>query len=263
MGLQLELMLAERAIAAMAGVMDAKANPGAGATISFELEVASADGLRARRGDRGRWPRFRRSAPHPGGRSTTPPTAWWSRPSAKCSTARPSAWWSTAVEAVEAAKAGRFDVILMDIKMPWMDAGHRRCGRSASSPAPAGWVPIIALTANAEQTKWRHTSPPACAGWSKSRSSRTGCSKPSTKRSAAKAPRRGRGPGPEGEDSPLPRAARRQIASRRASEADARTCGFGSLADICMLWADHSVWRRRPHGSRGADAISRDRTRPP
>ena len=53
------------------------------------------------------------------------------------------------VEAIEAARSGRFDLILVDIKMPRMDgitatkairALDGRCGR----------VPIIALTANAE-----------------------------------------------------------------------------------------------------------------
>jgi CheY-like chemotaxis protein len=52
-------------------------------------------------------------------------------------------------EAVEAARGGRFDLILMDIKMPVMDGvaatrAIRALGGSASL------VPIIALTANAE-----------------------------------------------------------------------------------------------------------------
>src|SRR5262249_36940913 len=53
------------------------------------------------------------------------------------------------VEAVEAAKAGRFDVILMDIKMPRMD-GVTAAREIRKLPAPAGRVPIIALTANAD-----------------------------------------------------------------------------------------------------------------
>jgi CheY-like chemotaxis protein len=53
------------------------------------------------------------------------------------------------VEAVEAARSGRFDLILMDIKMPRMDgvAATREIRQFAG---PAGRVPIIALTANAD-----------------------------------------------------------------------------------------------------------------
>jgi CheY-like chemotaxis protein len=53
------------------------------------------------------------------------------------------------VEAVDAARSGRFDLILMDIKMPRMDgvAATREIRRMSG---PAGAVPIIALTANAD-----------------------------------------------------------------------------------------------------------------
>ena len=58
------------------------------------------------------------------------------------------------VEAVEMATIGRYDLILMDIKMPRMD-GVAATRAIRALAGPAGIVPIVALTANADPSDVR------------------------------------------------------------------------------------------------------------
>jgi CheY-like chemotaxis protein len=146
-GVQLRMMLAERSIAAMAGMIEARANPGPGAVIAFEFpaELAAAEagaavddlGLGAQR-----------RAAHilvVDDNATNRMVVEALCEMFDCSTESVV----DGVEAIEAAKAGRFDVILMDIKMPRMD-GVSATREIRKLPAPAGRVPIVALTANAD-----------------------------------------------------------------------------------------------------------------
>jgi CheY-like chemotaxis protein len=58
------------------------------------------------------------------------------------------------LEAVEMATIGRYDLILMDIKMPRMD-GVAATRAIRALAGPAGIVPIVALTANADPSDVR------------------------------------------------------------------------------------------------------------
>ena len=145
-GIQLGLMLAERSIAAMGGSLEVQANTGPGATMSFGFNAdladrAEADGDRAQSNGPGRPAHVLVVDDNATNRMVVEALCEMF----DCSTESVV----DGVEAVEAARAGRFDVILMDIKMPRMD-GVTAAREIRKLPAPAGRVPIIALTANAD-----------------------------------------------------------------------------------------------------------------
>ncbi len=144
-GLQLQLMLAERAIEAMAGRLEARANPGPGATVSFELAAAAAEDRAAADAQASAEPARSAHILVVDDNATNRMVVEALCEMFDCSTESVA----DGVEAVEAARAGRYDVILMDIKMPRMD-GVTATREIRKLPAPAGQVPIIALTANAD-----------------------------------------------------------------------------------------------------------------
>jgi len=144
-GLQLQLMLAQRAIVAMAGALEAKANAGSGATVSFELAVEAADNAHADAPGDAAAPARAAHILVVDDNATNRMVVEALCEMFDCSTESVV----DGVEAVEAARGGRYDVILMDIKMPRMD-GVTAAREIRKLPAPAGRVPIIALTANAD-----------------------------------------------------------------------------------------------------------------
>jgi CheY-like chemotaxis protein len=146
MGVQLELMLAQRTIAAMSGSLVAQPNPGPGATVSFEVAVPAGEERGADDAS------MAELAPTRSAHILVVDDNATNRMVVEalcemfdCSTESVV----DGVEAVEAARAGRYDVILMDIKMPRMD-GVTAAKEIRKLSAPAGRVPIIALTANAD-----------------------------------------------------------------------------------------------------------------
>jgi len=144
-GVRLKLQLAGQAIAAMGGQLRTTQNRGPGATAAFELRLPPAEAAPAR-ADRPQEDAPRRA--HVlvvDDNATNRMVVEALCEMFECSTESVT----DGVEAVEAARTGRFDMILMDIKMPRMD-GVTATRQIRQLPPPAGRLPIIALTANAD-----------------------------------------------------------------------------------------------------------------
>jgi CheY-like chemotaxis protein len=148
LGVHLGLLLAGIQIQTLGGSISAEANVGAGATITFSYVAREAAEAQApeEAQESGRSAHILVVDDNATNRMVVEALCEMF----DCSTESVA----DGLEAVDAARDGRFDVILMDIKMPRMD-GVSATREIRRMEGPAGAVPIIALTANADPDEVR------------------------------------------------------------------------------------------------------------
>ena len=145
LSVSLGMALASQITTAAGGVIRAESNPGAGVTIVFEFIARQALTAAAAAGDEAEAPTHAAHILIVDDNATNRMVA-----EALCEMFDCTSEQATdGVEALEAVQARRFDLILMDIKMPRMD-GVAATRAIRALPGLVSRTPIIALTANAD-----------------------------------------------------------------------------------------------------------------
>lgn len=145
LSVSLGMALASRITTSAGGVIHAESNPGAGVTVVFEFiaRTARADAPSAR--DDVGAPAHAAHILIVDDNATNRMVAEALCEMFDCTSEQAV----DGIEALDAVQARRFDLILMDIKMPRMD-GVAATRAIRALPGPVGQTPIIALTANAD-----------------------------------------------------------------------------------------------------------------